>query len=231
MNHRDLCWLSARVYDDARVFAKKAAVEQFAVLRSYDHAGTQAVHVRGKQADALVFRGTEASNLKFGDIWSNFTWPYPTRWQGMGRVHSGYRTHLNMVGFEALQMVEQVQSTWPVYVTGHSLGGAIATLFAAWYYYDNRKQEPPYKLAGLVTFGSPKPMNREAALTIGCPIHRYAVRGDFAPFWPPVMALKHPAPAIWLPARSAFHGPLRRHTPDTYLRGVTSLTAVQSSEA
>lgn len=223
MNDRNLVWLSARVYDDLAVFERKAALEQFAVLRSFDHYGSQAVHVRGPSADAIVFRGTEASNLSCSDLLSNLTVPWPAAWQGVGKVHSGYRTHLNMIGFEALAMAESVASDVPLYVTGHSLGGAIATLFASWYYYDNRGQKPPYKLKALVTFGAPKSINKLAGLAIQCPIRRYAVVGDFAPHWPPAFGLTHPVAAIWLPPRSKWHGPLRRHTPDTYQRGVASV--------
>ena len=79
---------------------------------------------------------------------------------------------------------------------------------------DTRYTAP--KLAGLVTFGAPKALDKSAARLIACPIRRYAVKGDFAPHWPPVVGLVHPAPATLLPPRKASHGPLRRHDADGY---------------
>ena len=216
MKDAELAWLAAEIYEDLVRFESIASRHGFEVAHTFDHAGTQAALVRDRNSAAIVFRGTEASHWKMRDIFSNLTWPWPTVWQGAGRVHSGYRRHLSMIGHEALEMAEDVASETPLVVTGHSLGGAISTLFASWYYFDN----PTYKLAGLVTFGAPKALDKVAARAIACPVRRYAVKGDFAPHWPPVVGLVHPVPAIPLPPRNRVHGPLRRHTPETYTRAL-----------
>ncbi len=120
---------------------------------------------------------------------------------------------VSLFGAEALQMAEAVSSKVPLHIAGHSLGGAIATLFASWYFH----AYPDYHLHCLTTFGAPKAVNVKAGNTIKCPIHRFAVRGDFAPHWPPfVPGLVHPVPATWLPPRRQWHGAMKRHDADGY---------------
>ena len=213
MDNHDLAWLSNAIYSKQVVFESEVYGRGFIVGYFFDHNGTQAALVNGKTASALVFRGTEASKWKIRDIWSNLTWPMPTIWQGKGKAHSGYSAHLSFIGHRALEMAEDVSSATPLYVTGHSLGGAIATVFASWYFYEH----PQYKLKSLVTFGAPKALNRKANEMIYCPVFRYAVKGDFAPHWPPVPGLVHPAPATWLPPLKSYHGMFKRHDAKGYV--------------
>lgn len=213
MRDSTLAWLSAAVYDDWPVFERRVTQRRYRVVATFDEDGTQAALVLGKRSAAIVFRGTEASRWQLRDLFSNLTWLWPTVWQGAGRVHSGYRRHFNMVAHRALRMAEETASATPLYCTGHSLGGALATLFAASYYHDN----PGYRLAALVTFDPPKAMDGTAARSIGCPIRRYVVRGSFAQWWPPVLGLRHPNRALWLPPRDPTDGPLKRHDVDGYV--------------
>ncbi len=212
MKDKDLAYLSAAVYDDRDRFAEQCSQIGASLAHFFDNEGTQAALVQGPDSAAIVFRGTEASAWKWRDIWSNVTWPWPTSWQGRGRVHSGYRRHLSYIGHEALQMAKTVSSSVPLHVAGHSLGGAIGTIFTSLYFHAN----PHYKLRGLITFGAPKAANREACSAISCPVRRYAVTGDFAPHWPPVPGLGHPVPATWLPPRRRWHGAMKRHDADGY---------------
>lgn len=158
------------------------------------------------------------------------SWPWPTLWQGAGRVHAGYCRHLNMIGHQALEMTEEVAAETPFAVTGHSMGGALATLFAAWYYDTNADRPIKYRLAGLVTFGAPKALDRAAARVIGCPIRRYLVDGDLAAHWLPVWGLIQPATAtFFLRARHTSHGPLRRHHAWGYFQVVREQCAYGTS--
>lgn len=207
MKDSDLAWLSALIYERPDDFDLRCRIARFDVAAHFDRHDSQAALVVGRSAAVLVFRGTEASRVHVRDLWSNATWPWPTVWQGPGRAHSGYRRHLNMIGAAALEMAEDVAADTPLFVTGHSMGGALATLFAAWYYDDN----PGYRLKGLVTFGAPKALDDVAARAIRCPVRRYAIKGDFAPRWPPVLGLAHPCPPIVLAPVDPSHGPLRRH--------------------
>ncbi len=213
MDDYDLAWLSNAIYSKRIVFESAVHNHGFILTHFFDHNDTQAALVAAKTGSALVFRGTEASSWRIRDIWSNVTWPAPTVWQGKGKAHSGYSHHLSFIGHSALEMAEDTASATPLYVTGHSLGGSIGTLFASWYFYEH----PTYRLRSLVTFGAPKALNEEASEMIYCPVSRYAVRGDFAPHWPPVPGLVHPAPAIRLPPLKKYHGVFKRHDAKGYV--------------
>lgn len=216
----DLAFLSAAIYEPLEVFERKIRPRGFVAVEGFSHCGTEASLVMAERGAVIVFRGTEASNWKLRDLYSNFTWPWPTVWQGAGRVHSGYRRHLNLVGFKALSFAEQIANGAPLYLTGHSLGGAIATLFASWYYHDNRGRREPYKLAGLVTWGAPKALDALAATSILCPIKRYVVQHDWAPHWPPLLGFGHPEKAIVLAPAPGFAGCLARHDVRGYCEAI-----------
>jgi pimeloyl-ACP methyl ester carboxylesterase len=201
----------------------------FALMATRDHADAQAMFVMGGTVQggdprplgssprvsedfaAFVFRGTEASRARWRDLIDNLG--TARRWSGAGRAHSGYLTGLERTRDAARAWAEKLPSAVPLFVTGHSMGGAIATLFAAWHY----REHPADHLAGLVTFGAPKALDREAAARIDCPIHRYAVPLDFAQVWPPSWRLVHPAPAIALRSALRWPGPVSRHSIDNYV--------------
>ena len=93
----------------------------------------------------LAFRGTEnrtdwRTDLNFPKVKAMF-----------GYIHKGFRSALEAVIDDILAAVEEMrdndQSLW---ITGHSLGAALATLATAFY----RHQKHP--VSGLYTFGSPR---------------------------------------------------------------------------
>ena len=177
------------------------------VTKPYNQGGTQAVLVEDRltRVVALVFRGTEATRFNLADIWSNVGWP--RAWQGKGKAHSGYADAFADIAWHAHDLIQYVAPDQPLYVTGHSMGGALATLYASW---------AKHRLDGLVTFGAPKAVDARAAANIRTPIRRYVLPMDFAPSWPPVI-LTHPAPETRLPSTHWWPGPLSRHGVGQYL--------------
>jgi pimeloyl-ACP methyl ester carboxylesterase len=215
---RRLAVLSALIYlGDWNQVAHRVAALGGSLIAWRDHADAQAMFVMGgtvqggDQCAAFVFRGTEASRARWRDLTDNLG--TARRWSGAGRAHSGYLTGLERTRDAARAWAEKLPSAVPLYVTGHSMGGAIATLFASWYY----REHPDDHLAGLVTFGAPKALDGEAAARIACPIHRYAVPLDFAQVWPPSWRLVHPAPAIALRSALRWPGPVSRHSIENYV--------------
>jgi hypothetical protein len=173
---------------------------------------------------AVVFRGTEATKARIRDLADNLG--YGRKWSGEGRAHSGYLTGLERVRYSARRWSEGLDPSVPLFTTGHSMGGALATLFAAWYYSD----WPEDRLAGLVTFGAPKAIDRAGAGKIGCPAWRVAIPGDFAPHWPPSLCLAHPAPAIRLRSARRWPGPISRHSIDNYIASIAAAVSNQKGQ-
>lgn len=112
--------------------------------RFFNHPNIQAALVETTASSqstftALVFRGTAGrlANWRFNLNMAAYPWP------AGGRVHRGF-VHLLMQLWEpiaaALHSLEQ-----PLYITGHSLGGALATLAASLH--------PPH---AVYTFGAPR---------------------------------------------------------------------------
>lgn len=121
----------------------------------------------------LAFRGTS----DFFDLLTDFAaWPVP--WPGGGWVHWGFRKAWQLV---AKDVADWLAANRPdrIVATGHSLGGAIATLFAA----DEAS-------ADLVTFGCPL-VGNAAFKTIFAQrqVRRYRSCCDLVPRVPPDWAI------------------------------------------
>ena len=123
----------------------------------------------------LVFRGT--SNLKNvrTDIDMRF-WKddgLTDYWETDVNLHRGFKDAA-MFTLEDIKKNYKIEKT--VYLTGHSLGGAIAQIIGLWLNYDGYNVQ-------IYTFGSPKV---STTFFGNRPIHyRVALRNDPVPFTPP----------------------------------------------
>lgn len=185
-----LARLAAEVYREPEGFEAAAAERGIALKKWWCRQGTQAALVECGQWAALVFRGTQ---LTTGDRrerlldWSVNLRVATTRWSGPDRVHAGYLTALKRVRYEAREFAEAVAEDKPLYVTGHSLGGALAAGYAAWVSYTHVCDVTPHHVAGLVTFGAPRFGTRRAMQPAydGMPVVRWVRGQDMAPVWVP----------------------------------------------
>lgn len=181
------------------------------IREPFDIEGSQGMLVLGKGEAYLVFRGTEASGLKLRDVWSNFG--LVQDWVGAGKAHSGYAKHFSYIRKPARTFAEQIPTPIPLYVAGHSLGGVLATLYAAWV---SSGGPDDHKIKGLITYGAPKGLNAEGYSTIACRIDRVINRYDFAPHWPPIPRLTHPRVAPVKVNSGGWPGPVSRHSITKY---------------
>lgn len=134
---------------------------------------------------ALIFRGTDdiidwfmnISGKKIDHAW--------------GEVHRGFD-----MAWELLRkVIPDPDPATPLYLAGHSLGGALATMAAAYYYSRN-------PIRRVVTFGSPRAGNaafRDAyALRLGDRTARYVNQKDPVPFAPPLLiGYRHVTASKW----------------------------------
>lgn len=105
----------------------------------------------------VAFRGTDEVRDWIDNI-NALTIPTP-----LGGQHRGFVSALDKIYHAVSQEVGAVRheaaEPLPLYLTGHSLGGALATLYAA------RMMEEDYPFYSLYTFGSPRVGDREFART------------------------------------------------------------------
>lgn len=142
--------------------------------------GAQGFAARSPRHGAVIaFRGTQITEPIDGLI---DLLALRRRWEGPGKVHSGFRLALSAVKPQVDAWLADLGDT-PLTITGHSLGAAMATVLAAGRIGAGRDIR-------LVTFGSPLVGDRRfaAALEAGAEIRRYVDCSDIVttlPFWWP----------------------------------------------
>lgn len=138
-------------YNSAAECDALAAKWGFAHCRLIDRRETQCLVLANDRAIVVAFRGTEPGKLK--DWMSNLDIQLVDG--PFGQVHCGFNLALTHVWDEINARVatyqDKAQSLW---LTGHSLGAALATLAAA------RWREADKPVHGLYSFGGPRVGNR-----------------------------------------------------------------------
>ncbi|BCX88968.1 triacylglycerol lipase [Methylomarinovum tepidoasis] len=114
-----------------------------------DKNGTQGYLAANDHMVLIAFRGTEPHDLR--DILTDVNvvlTPGP-----VGQVHYGFLRALNGVWEPIEQWLQSVYRDQPIWLCGHSLGAALATLATARLAFDPAFD---FRLQGLYTFGSPR---------------------------------------------------------------------------
>jgi predicted lipase len=110
----------------------------FETFEKVNEKNIQAYLFEGKKHLAVVFRGTD----EISDIFNNINiFPVKTK---IGRIHKGFYNAFLKINYLIKDKIETSEKK--IFVTGHSLGAAIATIFSA----VNKEKNPI-----LITFGSP----------------------------------------------------------------------------
>ena len=211
-------WLLQEVDEDSKLqFFSGGGFEPEDRRPQFRHGSTQAVWAQHKQAPVAIvsFRGTEPSEmddlLVDFDIRIDRLVDFPHWFEvAWGLVHRGFnRAAQATVGSGLLAKVDALQATdgvpTEVWVTGHSLGGAIATVFASALLERMDRGEhldadgrPRWVLGGAYTFGSPRVGKPEFGDTYerlgeqhGASLMRFRNHDDIVtrvPFW---LGLEH----------------------------------------
>lgn len=147
----------------------------------------------------VVFRGTQQwqdwlTNIKFqpDPVLSTKETRFSKK---LGVFHKGFHEAYKCVADQMQALIDQ-HPELPVFVTGHSLGGALATI-ATWYIDGAR-------LAACYTFGAPRSGDRFIGRRYRTPVYRIVNAIDPVPFVPP--SGKVTEAAIWGLKRMAHLG-------------------------
>ena len=141
-----MAYLSQVVYEDYDTINRKLLKINIKDWAWFERDGTQAMILKDGQNIVVCFRGTEPTEMT--DVLSDLK-AWPKRSQERGFVHFGFAQALDKVYDEMSTYLERlslsVSEDVKVICTGHSLGAALATLFAS--------RQDAHEL---YTFGSPR---------------------------------------------------------------------------
>jgi len=162
----------------------------FILVAHFNQDGTQAFlakHESDKVA-VLAFRGTQTEGLTletFFDVFTDLYAAMHTDKNGV-KTHKGFQIAFQRVEAEILQQIQGI-TDYGLYITGHSLGGALALIATSAINSEN--------LGACYTFGSPKVGNEEFDDKIKAPIYRVINSYDVVPFLPFTRIM---LPLFWL---------------------------------
>ena len=155
----------------------KAAEERYQKLgfprvKYIDWEGAQCYAVWNQNYLIVCFRGTEMGK-EWNDLKADLrAWPEKEK---NGRVHKGFNGEVQKVLDRVQITIDQMRHKKQLYFTGHSLGGAMATIAAGLI------KDVDY----LCTFGSPRVGWNKYVKSISCEHVRYVNNNDIVPSVPP----------------------------------------------
>jgi len=151
---------------------------------TFDYDGTQAILVSYKDSSkkfiVLAFRGIERDSMR--DIKTGVKAKITT--EEDGRIHTGFKKAFEAVRLEIEEYLEKGKENeeaiqnWPLFITGHNLGGALATIAA-------KRLRTRGVIPACYTFGSPRVGDDKWITGIDSPIYRIVNAADCVPNLPP----------------------------------------------
>ena len=134
-------------YEGKQKITKEAGAWGFDKVQYFDRNGTQAFVAGNEEMIVVAFRGTQPDKLQ--DWVSDADFKLVTG--PMGQVHEGFYRALRQVWRELRKTIDKFQDRGQsLWMTGHSLGAALATLAVAILRADDKP------VHGLYTFGQPR---------------------------------------------------------------------------
>lgn len=194
-----------RFEDNAELLAQPLANTGYRLVKSIHNkaTGTQAILVQSKEHAVLVFRGTEPDRPE--DLATDLNANLEDGW------HSGFLKAFNSVKVEVESALALLDNSTELYVTGHSLGGALAKM-AVLHFQTRIKQ--------CYTYGSPAISVKEKSENNKVPLFVIVNNSDIVPR---ATFIAPGAVAVLVLLIKAVHGIVRAFNPkfkanDTYVQ-------------
>lgn len=184
----NLSGLAYDKFDDK--LTKKLKDLKYTTIKYVSNKGAQAIYLSNKEEQVIAFRGTEPK--QFSDIKADLkAWKIKSKTSG--RVHDGFYDEVEKVWPELIKLIKP--KNLPLYMCGHSLGGAMATIAAS-----------RLKTEALYTFGSPRVGNKKWLDHVNVTHYRWRNNNDLVtkvPLW--LMGFRHHGQLMYI----NYHGNLR----------------------
>lgn len=172
MNHIHRCHemaehAQAAYLDDASEHFKKYGKVKYEFI---EDDGAQCHIAWDKDEIILAFRGTEPD--EFSDIKADLNALPDRANNGHGLVHNGFQEEVNKVWDEVMKVLNKELKNRRLYICGHSLGGAMATIATS---------RLTGKVTCLYTYGSPRAGTRSFVKSFNTPHYRHVNNNDIVP--------------------------------------------------
>jgi hypothetical protein len=158
------------------LFLSKLDSGGFKLVDTFNISGTQAFLAHNNRYAVLAFRGTS----DWTDVQTDIRARRVQAGNGPGKIHSGFFQAYGLISDRIAKRLEEVKFM-PLYITGHSLGGALATVALR---YLEKVEGLKDQIAACYTFGSPRVGNADFESDIRSPIYRLINFTDIVTFLP-----------------------------------------------
>ncbi|HLE12413.1 MAG: hypothetical protein A2504_01385 [Bdellovibrionales bacterium RIFOXYD12_FULL_39_22] len=160
------------------------AAAGFSEVDFFSEESTQVYILSNDHGTILVFRGTEGKQTQAVLDWiADLGVALASNEYGAGKVHHGFQRVLNKVWDKIAEyFAKKDRTNRPLWITGHSLGAALATLAA------DRLEKAGANVVALYTFGSPRVANIPFQLAFNVAHYRLVNHLDIVTTVPYTMA-------------------------------------------
>lgn len=160
--------------EEKRLLEEQLAMLEAEPIKTFNAGDSQAILIKTNQFLVLSFRGTEPTQLKDikTDARANLT-----KCVTEGKVHSGFHDAFNLIELDINQSLAAFPEL-PLLITGHSLGGALATIAA-------KRITHTGGNAACYTYGAPRVSDDHWLMTMKTPIYRVVNSSDGVTMVPP----------------------------------------------
>ncbi len=181
-------------------FKQNAGFQQ---VEYFSDKATQCYVVSNHKFAIVAFRGSETQLREgdsdpgyiFADWMANFNF-LPERWAQGGNVHRGFKAALQEVWPELENYISNLQkNNLKIWLTGHSLGAALATLAADRY----------SNVQGLYTYGSPRVGDRNFKKNFNVNTYRFVNNADIITKVPPAGMYCHVGEVKYIDGAGIIH--------------------------